>query len=224
MAISFVDDWHQAHAEVSSYDVPVPAAGVAQGHKIVISTVCSTDVIDDITITDDRGNSYAEIVSRSDASNVISVAILAGYVSTALVNGDELHVSLASHLGGDFYFSEWAGLSATSVDKSSSNQNSFADTYSSGATATTTSANELLFGALGTRHPPLTITPDAPWNELLNIDNGTDCMHVAQSRVVSATGAYSSTGTINVPTGWVAAIATFAAADTEAGSMWVTTL
>ena len=224
MAISFVNDWHQAHAEVATYDVPVPAAGVAQGHTIICSTVCSTTSISGVAITDDKGNSYALRESSEDASNVVGVAVLSGYMNTALVNGDELHVVLTGHIGGDFYFSEWSGLAAASFDKSSPGATPFDNTYTSGATATTTSSNELLFGAVGTRHPPLTITPDSPWDELQNIDNGTDCMHVVQSRIVSATGAYAATGTINVDTASVAVIATFAADDAEAGFVWLGTL
>jgi hypothetical protein len=211
VAIAFVTDWHQAHAEVPGYDVTVPVGAGTQGHTIIMSTVCSTGSISGTTATDDKGNTYLKYNSLSNGGAVLGVACLYVYLANGLTPlVDQIHLAFSDHLGGDVYFSEWSGLAPASFDKTSSTFTSFNTAYTSGATAATTTANELLFGATGTRHVPLTLTPDAPWVQLLNIDNDTDCMHVVQYRIVAATGAYASTGTINTDSGSIGIIGTFA--------------
>jgi hypothetical protein len=111
---------------------------------------------------------------------------------------------------GNLSVLEYAGLSATPLDKSAGAGPTFAASISSGTTATTATANELLIAAVAT--PELTRTYSNTWTNgfaQLWVNNRQELA----SQVVSATGAYSTTEAWAGGSAWgIGVIATFAAA------------
>jgi len=103
---------------------------------------------------------------------------------------------------------EWAGVASTPLDKTATGTN-FSTTASTGATATTTQASELLVAMIGNEGAGRTITWDVAYSELQ--DGGTQTSVSLAERSVSSTGAYAvGNSTISGANSvWVACLATF---------------
>lgn len=115
---------------------------------------------------------------------------------------------------------EYSGIATSgSLDKTASAIDVADETaYSSGTTATTTQANELLIGACG-NDSTKTSVPDAGWTERYE---GTANSRVLafNDQIVSATGAYKMSGDWSGNSNWVVCIATFkGAAEAPAGGI-----
>ena len=107
---------------------------------------------------------------------------------------------------------EYSGIAtSTSLDKTSSAIDVADETaFSSGSTATTAQADELLIGMVG-NDSTKTNTPDAGWTERYEGTANSRALSACE-RIVSSTGAYAHTGTLSGNSNWVALIATFKAA------------
>lgn len=102
---------------------------------------------------------------------------------------------------------EYSGmLTSGAFDKNSSKANNATTVWSSNATVTTTAANEVLLGFLGSGFDPNALTIDSPWTPVTCGDGSCpggifrnasagDNMIVGE-RIVSATGTYTATGTM----------------------------
>src|SRR2546427_8728389 len=127
--------------------VTVPAAGVATGDSVIL-TLAMADASGGVTATDSKGNTYSLAADITNASNVRTV-ILAAHNVTALVSGDTITVTHPSASVRALSANEFSGLSPTSALEQTHTATGSSTAPSSGATAATTEAAELLLGAMG---------------------------------------------------------------------------
>src|SRR5207247_10537427 len=131
--------------------VTVPAAGVATGDSVIL-TLAMADARGGVTATDSKGNTYSLAADITNASNVRTV-ILAAHNVTALVSGDTITVTHPSASVRALSANELSGLSPTSALAQTHAGTGSSTAPSSGATAATTEAAELLLGAMGVAGP-----------------------------------------------------------------------
>lgn len=165
------------------------------------------------SISDSKGNTWTTDINTASASTAL--AISRSTLTTALVPGDTITIAFT---GGTLArvvaaASEWAGTltpdkSVTAAGTSTS--------PASGNTATTTTADELLYGAIS-RNPGSTVPVDGDFTAGASYTKLTPGLSNSGSnnkgiwpeyRVVSATGAYSASGTIP-NTAWRATLVTY---------------
>jgi len=127
--------------------VTAPAAGVATGDSIIL-TLAMADASGGVSATDAKGNTYSVAADVTNASNVRTV-ILAAHNVTALVSGDTITVTHPSASLRALSANEFSGVSPTSALDQTHTATGSSTTPSSGATAATTEAAELLLGAMG---------------------------------------------------------------------------
>jgi len=212
VAIAFVRHFSDfTDSETNSRAISVPAAGVTAGDLLIISFVCSSDTISMSSIVDTGLNSYTIHAPFHDVSGAITVGVAWSIITTGLVNGNTITVNLAAGLNGSFSCAEFSGITPSSpFDQYSENRVPFDATYTSDPTPTTSQANELVYGAHGTRTPARTYTPDGTFSQLVNQNHpGGSWKHVTQYRIVSSVGTYESFGTINSDDSSVNLVATF---------------
>lgn len=107
---------------------------------------------------------------------------------------------------------EWSGVDATPFDVTASG-NGTSTSPSSGSTATTAQADELLIGAVSHQGSTISCVPGGSFTQLNDVLTGAStAVCGAAYRIVSATGAYSSDWTLGSSQIWTCAIATFKAA------------
>jgi len=149
----------------------------------------------------------------------LETTIFSAHGVHSLAPGATLKLTFASAvLGATASASEFAGLDATGALDRQATAGGQSPTPSSGATATTSRANELLLGAFGSLFfstTPPTFTPGTGYTALpggagvftpiasLTID--------PESQVVTNTGTFTATGTYAPPVEWAAALATYRA-------------
>src|SRR5437016_7373034 len=131
--------------------VTVPAAGVATGHSVIL-TLAMADASGGVTAIDSKGNTYSLAADITNASNVRTV-ILAAHNVTALVSLDTITVTHPSASVRALSANEFSGLSPTSALDQTHTATGSSTAPSSGATAATTEAAELLLGAMGVAGP-----------------------------------------------------------------------
>lgn len=131
----------------SSFNLVVPAGGVAAGHGVVIYAWTNTEG-SVLSVTDSRGNSYQTDASASNSSLHTGSIFLSAYITTALQPNDTITISYSSGSPYSWYVLAYdlSSLSSSGwTDKITSNVNGSSVTPSSGTTAATTQANEAVF-------------------------------------------------------------------------------
>src|SRR5437763_658619 len=101
---------------------------------------------------DSKGNTYSLAADITNVSNVRTV-ILAAHNVTALVSGDTITVTHPSASVRALSANEFSGLSPTSALDQTHTATGSSTAPSSGATAATSEAAELLLGAMGVAGP-----------------------------------------------------------------------
>ncbi len=219
-----------AHTQLQ---VTVPAAGVAAGNTVIIAIALdysSSNTPPIPSCSDSKGNTYTLDVEHNQG-NFMQGAICSAPVTTALVSGDTITVTHASLNATAMSANEFSGLLTSGVlDKTAKSAGIATTTPNSTATATTTQADELLFGTVSIEDPPtITFTAGAGFTALTGAGttgaSGNSNMTVyPEYRIVTSTGAYSAAGTLSAASNWIAAIATYkAAVDLCPGNVVTTT-
>src|SRR5438093_1808002 len=203
--------------------VTVPAAGVAAGDSIIL-TLAMGDAIGTVSATDSKGNSYSVAADVTNAANVRTV-MLAAHNVTALASGDTITVTHPSVTARGLSANEFSGLSPTSPLDQTRTATGSSATPSSGTTAATSEAAELLLGAIGVAGPTSdTFAPGTNYTALTaagtgigfrgaTSNSGSSVTSLSLSRpsatvandIMLATvtaRAGSGTPTISTPTGW----------------------
>lgn len=195
-------------------NITVPAGGVAIGDLIVVALVINSETTT-ATVTDTGGNTYTQdlaVVQTGDAAQSYMFRTIA---TTALAASDTISIETSD-------FRQVAAVAAKSdqitssspLDKTASADTAFGTAKSSGSTATTTQADELLIGYC-THGVSNTYTADTGngWTLIHDLIGTGGARSIAlQYQIVSATGAYASTGTLSASDDGGAAIATYKAA------------
>jgi PKD repeat protein len=181
-------------------------AAVPAGNSLIISLLLSSTTAPTtgaVSATDSAGNPYRIDQDVNDGSAGDRHLIMSGLkLAAALPAGATLTLSFPSSAEYHASVDEFSGLSARDQHVGAS---ATATAFSAGPTPTTTQANELLFGAVGTESGT-TPTFAAGWQRLGVLTVGGDYQATA-FQTVSATGAYSVTGTTGGT--WMAAIVTY---------------
>jgi hypothetical protein len=222
--------WQIASDAVISFvqEVGVGNGSVSQ-NTLVIDVTVTTTVGNFIIVSCAHGNSGPAISAidskdstgwQVDATSAVAdpakSSLLSRKIAIALVSGDTITVTTSGATFSACSAQEWSGLDTTTwFDKSSSNNNSVSSTpYDSNATATTSQADELLYGVIA-HNSTSTIIPDVQspvWDERTNAaSTGTVRTVHPVSRVVSSTGAYNNSGSLGTARGWSAIIGTYKA-------------
>ena len=191
--------------------ITVGVAGVAAGSTVVLAIGTNSATATITGIVDSNINTYTVHKTQANVGNVESSYLASGDIDVALVNGDTITITFSSGVGVVAYADEWSGLAASPIDRTASGNSGFGNSHTSGSTATTTQADELLIG-VHVHNQAATWTATSSFNlihEGLGVTAGRRLAY--QYRIVSATGAYASTGTTDNNTDTANIIGTFTA-------------
>ena len=131
----------------TSISITVPAGGVAFGHTVLVS-LAMDPAAGTVSCVDTKGNSYSAVVDFANGSGTTGVrtVIFAARIVTALSAGNTITVSYPSVDASAVSINEFSGLGFVDRTASAGGNNG---TPSSGSTAVTSQANELLLGSIG---------------------------------------------------------------------------
>lgn len=205
-------------ASQTTLALTIPAGNdTVAGRTLVASYAFSGGTTANLTsVTDSKGNSWSiNSVKRSTSGTVnIYIAIVSCKLTTALVAGDTItfgqDTSTSYHLGAVYEFDNIAATGR--LDVTSNGENTTGSTaVSTAATATTIQADEIVFAATMSGDSAASLTSDAPWTDLDEIqlvNTKTKTLRSAY-QTVAATGQYAYSGTLSPAAVWVSALATF---------------
>ncbi|MGH7875608.1 MAG: beta strand repeat-containing protein [Candidatus Binatia bacterium] len=203
----------------TSLAITVPASGVAVGNRAIV-TIALNPSSGTVACSDTGGNSYAvdRNVANGSGTSGVRTVILSAQVATALVSGNTITCTHPSVTARALSANEFSGLATTAtLDKVASATGNNTAPFS-GATTTTAQASELLIGGIGVEGPTTeTFTAGASYATVARAgtSGGTAANNITinpEYRIVSATGAYSASGTISTSRKWATAIVTYKAA------------
>ena len=127
--------------------VTVPVGGVAFGHTVLVSFAIDP-VAGAVSCTDTQGNSYSVVIDFSNGSGTTGVrsVVFSARIVTALVPGNTITVTHPSVDVRAVSMNEFSGIGFVDRTHTAAGINV---TPSSGSTAVTSQANELLLGSIG---------------------------------------------------------------------------
>jgi len=193
---------------VGSLSTAFPVSNAAG--NLILAFVRMSTSSQTVTLTDSAGNTYVQAVAQvqnSDGSQVHlfyakNILSASANTVTATFSSTNNHPWLAIY--------EFKGLSTTNpLDQAASTQGS-GSTPNSGATPTTTSGNELVFGAMGLASTYSNTQTTGSGFTMLENDIGTSPA-ANEFMLVSSTGSYTASFTLVGSPNWAALVATFAA-------------
>jgi hypothetical protein len=189
---------------VGSVSVSFPTSNTAG--NLIIAFVRMSSRGQSVTVTDSVGNAYADAVSQLQSNDGHQVHIFyARNIASGASTVKATFSAINNHPWLAIY--EYRGLSTTNpLDQTASAQGNSA-TPNSGATATTASANELLFAATGLPSSYSGIVTAGNGYTILRQDTNTTPAD-NEGVAVTSTGAYAATFSVS-PTNWSAVLATF---------------
>jgi hypothetical protein len=217
-AISLVQDIDAVALKTTGtqLQLTVPAGGVGSGHSILLALTFDA-ATGTVSAVDSSGNAYAVDADVTNAGNLRTVVLSAHNVA-ALAAGDTITVTHPSVTARALSGSEFSGLLGSGTRDRVSTDTGNDDAPDSGTTATTSQADELLFGALGVNgRIGDSFTPTAPYTGLTRAGttggfSNTNVTINPEYRIVAATGGFSASGTNSSDREWAAAIVTYRAA------------
>ncbi|VAW88634.1 hypothetical protein MNBD_GAMMA18-2204, partial [hydrothermal vent metagenome] len=221
-----VGGYAQEHI-LSTLSITIPVTTtVTGGNSIIISIAWTYNASGEVfTCSDDAGNSYSTDVSRYNATIGAYTVICSAHNITALNISNNITITTTDPggrtTGAVVSIHEFSGLLPTSpLDQTSGDIGGSGApvAVSSGDTAITTQANELLIGAIGSDNDSTPIFTTGSGYTLLESASFDGTLPTALSteyKTVSTIGAYRADGSLsNVDWGWSAIIATYKAAQT----------
>ncbi len=237
-------DWAAAIATFKTTDAGISYIGdigsaqsKTTGTSLAVTTTSAVAAGDDIMVTfamdgnaggvsvSDGVNTYTQVANAqftTPGTGNVRTVIFAAYNVNALSSGSAITITHPSLAARSAVVSVFRGLADSGALDQIKTATGTSNTVSSGATSTTTQANELLIGAVGLEGPNV----DAPsvWQNSFTYgprlgtsygsSSGDDTDITAQMgwRIVGATGAYQGQlVNLNTTRDWAAGIATFKA-------------
>ena len=193
---------------VPSISVPFGSANTAG--NLIIAVVRMSTTSQTVTVTDSAGNSYTDAVAQPQSADGHQVHV---FYAKNVAGGANTVTATFSATNNRPWLAvyEYSGLSATSPLDRTANAQGSGTAPSSGATATTVSANELVFAALGLPGS-YTGTVAAGSGYVLQLQDTGSSRAATEAAVVTSTGSYAGTFSLSAGTNWTAVVATFAAA------------
>lgn len=180
----------------------------SQAGSLILLAVASS-VAGTITVTDNLAQSYSTAVSGTSGTHTNYTF----YKSNSSAGVTSVTISSTTNSGMEAVVTEYHSVVSPFLDKTSTNTQAGVSAFSSGATATTAVATELLFGsAHGVSKNNQTFTAGTSWTSigLANGFNAGAGQLYAEDQFVLTTGAYTATGTASGNDTFVTNIATFA--------------
>lgn len=210
MAITLVNKLGTANGTSTTTSVALTLANaVSSGDTVIVATSWGASNGGTLSVTDSRGNTYTKAVSTAlGGTNSIMVSVFFSNLTTGLQVGDAITFHTTSSVNGVTVGAyDFSGLQVSPLDQTAatSGTNTSANP-SSGSTATTTAASELLFGVLCSSIGSATAGTGFTSLDTNTVVSGHD--FYTEYEVVSATGTYAATWTAASST-YNAAIATF---------------
>jgi hypothetical protein len=205
-AIGFGANLGTANSKTASATLVVTLTAAATvGQTIIINLTSDTATGMTMSATDSKGNVYGNMDGRIDNGTNVNSAVISGLVTTALAAGDTITITWA---GGTptvraASVSSFNGVSSSSTGLLDGPQSGVgSSTAPTTAALTTTQANELLIGAIGSEGSIADIfTAGAGWTALTR--SGTTGGAATSNdtvdpeyRIVAAVGTYNATATI----------------------------
>lgn len=184
----------------------IPISSTQSGNLIAVSV--SSSVAGTVTCTDNLSQTYSTAISGTSGTHTNYIF----YKANTAPGATSLTITSTTSSGICAIVTEYFGVITVPLDKTSTGTVTGVTSFSSGATATTTSANELLLGsAHGITHNNSTYTAGTSWNSIATIDgfNAGAGQLFAEDQYVQALGAYTATGTASANDTIIADIATF---------------
>jgi hypothetical protein len=180
-------------------------AGAAIGSTVLIGCCweSSTGVVPTISsVVDSRGNTYSTTPDVSvDAGTTLAVMILRGKVTTALLAGDTITVTVSGGARTRWCLQADAfdDLTATPLDQTASNAPGSSASLSTGTTAATTQANEQLYAVFGFGSGRTTTIPSG-WSGTAKVETSAGISDRGMQviyKTVTATGTQQGTLTLS---------------------------
>ena len=173
-----------------------------------------------VTVSDTGGNTYNldEDITNGTLTRGVRTLVFSARVTTALASGATITVTFSSAVVGKASSAySVGGLAVVSMrDKAAGAGSSGSSTAaSSGATATTLQANELVFGAIGVEETTTTATTLTASGSGFTALTGagtastTGVRTLPEYEIVSATGAYTASGTLSQARSNATAVVTY---------------
>ncbi len=190
---------------VGSLSIAFPSSNSAG--NLIVAFVRMSTTAQTVQVTDSLGNVYTEAVSQAQTTDGHQIHLfyarnVAGGANTvaASFSGTNNHPWMSVF--------EYRGLSTTApLDRVNKSQGS-GTAVTTGATPTTSAANELIFVGAGFANDYAgTVSPGAGYS-LQQQDSGTS-RAVSESELVSSKSSYTGKFSLNAGTNWSAVIATF---------------
>lgn len=181
------------------------------GDTFIIALLCNTTACTETSLPSDTKNTWTRVVNS--CQNSTQNTTFYGYEADNVASGATT-VALNYSAGYEGFLIEYSGLAASAFDKSHCGNGGPGQTsLTSGNTATTTSANELLVGLIETNSNPGTFT----WG-LTNsrATGGVNFFDYLADQNVTSKGAYAATATSTNGVTYGALIMTFASSSQPA--------
>jgi hypothetical protein len=215
----------------TSLAITLSTGGVAAGNSIIVSFAMDP-ASGTVSCTDSASNSYAldrEHTNGSGTSGVRTL-IFSAHNVTALVTNNTITCTHPSVGARAMSASEFSGLLASGAKDQATSATGSGTSPSSGNTATTTQADELLIGAIGVEGPSGdSFTPGSSYTTTVRsgTSGGNQLTNITvnpEYRIVSATAQYAATATLGTSRQWGAAIVTYKAAPAVATKLAITSI
>lgn len=188
---------------ISSSGTTATLTGVtaAVGDLLVVTAGLDGGVVPS-SVTDSAGNTYTADITAVRDSGFITAGVFSTVVTSALTSGT-ITVTYSGLSGTwDKYVAAikiTGSWDSSRVDKTATGQATTGATWSSGATAATTVADEVVlgFGYMGINNNSTAIssTPGTGYTEIHDVDTGLFVAYTSEYKIVNATGAQTASGT-----------------------------
>jgi hypothetical protein len=190
---------------VGSVAVAFPASNTAG--NLIIAFVRMSTTTQTVSVTDSLGNSYVDAVTQGQTSDGHQVHIF--YAKNIAAGANTVKATFsASNNHPWLAIYEYRGLSATSPLDQTAHAQGNSTTPNSGATATTLSANELVFAAAAISSSYTGTAAAGSGYTMLQQDTNTSPAD-NESLIATSTGTYAATFTLSSSANWCAVVATF---------------
>jgi hypothetical protein len=198
-----------AGSGVSSLSASFPSANTAG--NLIVAFVRMSTTSQTVTLSDTAGNLYSTAVSQAQSSDGSQIQLF--YATNIKGGANTVKATFSSANNHPFLaIYEYSGLSTNSpLDKTAAAQGS-SSTPSSGSTAATASADELVFAGLGLpTSSSATVNPGAGYTLEQQDAVANNSRAATEDLLAAASSNYAGNFTLNASANWSAVVATFVA-------------
>jgi hypothetical protein len=191
--------------------VPVGAAGVAQGDTVILG-IAGQGTPTITAISDSRGNTYrVDAIRQYSGTGKCTVAIASAPVTTALVQGDTISVTLSVGNAWGFVAEDWSGLSSADQTGTADSNSTASTTVSVSTPGPTAQANEAAIAvACAAGQPGITAGGGYTLTADLKMAEGTAKRELgSEYQILSTTGVQTASFALGSALNWAAAIVTY---------------